>query len=250
MHLHVDSDSLVYAVGFAVQDKDKQVEPLSHVLSTVKRSVTSLIESVENTGYTLYLTGHDNFRMALYPEYKANRKADKPLMYHVIRDYLEETWGAKVITGMEADDAVAIAITDDPTSCVVSMDKDLLTVPGLHMNPRKLEEGVFLVPECEATLTFYRQLLTGDTSDNVPGVGDVSKELKEKYGIPPGRRGFGPASAAAVLPAGTTEAECFSRVREVYSNDGVLLRNGRLLHMTRKLHEDGTPVLWEFPNGI
>lgn len=246
MKLHIDSDSLVYAVGFAVQNKDGTVEPLEHVLSTVKRSIKNLLDNVEHIGFQLYLTGRDNFRMELYPEYKANRTADKPKMYHVIRTYLEECWGAIVVDGMEADDAVAIAITEDTSACLVSMDKDLLTVPGKHINPRKLEQGVFEVSEEEAAVYFYRQLLTGDTSDNVPGVGNISKELKEKYGIPSGRRGFGPASAEAVVPEGLSVEEMFSRVRECYQDDEVLLRNGRLLHMTRKL-VDGKPVLWEFP---
>jgi len=249
MHLHIDSDSLVYAVGFAVQNPDGTVEPLDHVLATVRRSVKNIIDNVPHTGYSLYLTGRDNFRMELFPEYKANRTAAKPQMYWAIRTYLEEMWQATVVNGMEADDAVSIAITEDPTSCVVSMDKDLLTVPGLHLNPRKLDQGVFEVSEDEAMVVFYRQLLTGDTSDNVPGVGNISKELKEKYGIPPGRRGFGPASAEAVIPWHLSERECFSRVRECYNNDEVLLRNGRLLHMTREL-VDGKPKLWEFPHGV
>lgn len=247
MFLHIDSDSMVYAVGFAVQNKDGTVEPLSHVLSTVRSSVQKLIDTIPNSGYKLYLTGRENFRMALYPEYKANRVAEKPKMYHAIRTYLEEQWGAVVVDGMEADDAVSIAITEDPESCIVSMDKDLLTVRGKHVNPKKLEKGVFEVSEQEACITFYRQLLTGDTSDNVPGVGDISKELKEKYGIPSGRQGFGPASAAKVIPADVTEVDAFQRVKECYNNDEILLRNGRLLHMTRKLNQDGSPVLWEFP---
>ena len=246
MKLHIDADYLAYSVGFAVQNEDKTVEPLDHVLSTVKRAISALVEAVPNEGHQLYLTGSNNFRLELFPEYKANRVTEKPLMYHVIRDYMVERWGAVVVEGMEADDAVAIAITEQPEDCLVSMDKDLMTVPGIHLHPKRLQEGFFTVSAEEAIVAFYRQLLTGDTSDNIPGIGDVSRELKEKYGIPPGRRGFGPASAEAVIPAGLAEAECFRRVRECYNNDAILLRNGRLVHMTRKL-VDGKPVLWEFP---
>lgn len=47
--------------------------------------------------------------------------------------------------------------------------------------------------------------------------------------------------------------DAFKRVQEAYRalygdrGDEELLEQGRLLWMTRTLHEDGSPVLWEFP---
>lgn len=246
--LHIDADSIVYAVGFACEDKETgMVSPLNHVLHSVKVWVHGIIDKFPGSEYKLYLTdGPSNFRLELYPEYKANRTAGKPKLYHSIRDYLQEKWGAVVVEGMEADDAIAMALHMDSEAICVSSDKDLLTVAGKHYNPRKPEDGLFEQPPIEAARSFYKQLLMGDLVDNIPGVGAISKELWEKYELPK-RKGVGAKSADAILADAETEWEMFERVRECYSDDERMLLHGRLLHMTREVDEEGNPVLWEFP---
>jgi 5'-3' exonuclease len=77
----------------------------------------------------------------------------------------------------------------------------------------------------------------GDRVDSIPGLGKC-----------------GPVAAFNILEATTNSLEAFKAVleayKEVYEGDAEaqLLEQGRLLHMTRYLHEDGSPVLWEFPN--
>lgn len=245
--LHIDSDSMVYQVGFACEEKDGTVAPTSHVLHSVKEKVHKIIDRFPGAEYHLYLTdGPSNFRLDLYPEYKANRKQPKPKLYHIIRDYLEEKWGAVVIEGMEADDAVAMALHKDSEAICVSGDKDLWTVAGKHLNPRKLEEGVEDVSEADALKAFYTQLLTGDKVDNIPGAPPLDEDLREKYSVAK-RKGIGPKTAEIILDGVETEAEMFERVRECYMDDEQMLLHGRLLHMTRELDEEGKPVLWSFP---
>jgi hypothetical protein len=85
-------------------------------------------------------------------------------------------------------------------------------------------------------LFFYSQCLTGDRTDSILGV-----------------ERLGPVKALGILEGCLTTQEAFNRVREaykaVYGDDGdrLLLESGRLLWMTRELHEDGSPVLWKFP---
>ena len=247
MHLHIDCDSMVYQIGFSCQDKESgQVEPLPHVLATVKSSLNKILESVPGvTGHSIYLTGRDNFRNEIYPEYKANRTAAKPLLYHVIRTYLEEVHNAIVVDGMEADDAVAIALTNDKDAVCVSMDKDLLTVPGWHLHPKKLEEGLLYVTEYEAYKRFYTQLLCGDATDNIRGVGMLPQTVRERFSLPK-RKGVGERSAEIIFAEAKGRAELESLAISCYGDrwlsDGI--RNARLLHMTRELR-DGKPVLWE-----
>jgi DNA polymerase-1 len=62
--------------------------------------------------------------------------------------------------GMMASSGKAIAVT---------IDKDLRSVPGWHWNPDK-EEAPVLVDEALADRNFYTQWLTGDSTDNVPGI--------------------------------------------------------------------------------
>lgn len=247
MTLHIDADSMVYAVGFACQDRETQiVAPLPNVLHSVKLKILRIIKAFPEHGYQLHLTSSANcFRREMYPDYKANRVQDKPLMYDVIRNYMTEVWEAVVHSRIEADDAVAIAVTQDPESIIVSDDKDLLTVPGKHLRPKLLEEGLFEVGELEAAYNFYTQLLTGDVTDNVPGVKELPSDIKEKYKLGK-RKGVGPVTAKTILEGCESELEMFERVRDCYRNDESLLLMGRLLHMVREL-KDGEPVMWEFP---
>ena len=65
--------------------------------------------------------------------------------------------------------------------------------------------------------------------------------------------GIGPVKVQEILGDVSTELELFERVRDQYQakygddGDSYLLETGRLLWMTRELNEDGSPVLWKFP---
>lgn len=68
-----------------------------------------ILETVGATDYTAYLTGSNNFRCELYPEYKANRKnKSRPVFLERAREYMVTVWGAQVTDGIEADDAIGI----------------------------------------------------------------------------------------------------------------------------------------------
>ena len=86
---------------------------------------------------------------------------------------------------------------------------------------------------------FYFQLLTGDRTDDIPGI---------PY--------YGPIKAYNLLNELNTEAELFNAVKKVYEEkfpdtwEERMLEVGRLLWMTKMLDENGGPVLWEFPDGV
>jgi DNA polymerase-1 len=62
----------------------------------------------------------------------------------------------------------------------VTIDKDLRTVPGWHWNPDKEEEPVYVEKE-DADVFFYLQWMTGDTTDNIPGLWRVGPKKAEKF---------------------------------------------------------------------
>ena len=115
-----------------------------------------------------YIGGSDNFRYKIYPEYKANRTKEKPHYLEACREMLVTQYKATVVNGYETDDALGIAQTKyDGNSRLVSLDKDLLQCPGWHFN---WVTGVSkLVSPLDGLRTFYKQLLLGDRSDNIPG---------------------------------------------------------------------------------
>lgn len=195
----VDADYLVYRVGFAVKDD----EPVEYALSTVKQAIHNIWDRFpEAPKGTLYLTGKGNFRdkVATLQVYKGNRDpANKPLYYSEIRDYMIQHHDAVVVQGMEAEDACGVEqyAHKDKSTVIVGVDKDLLCIPGFHYNPVKDE--MIYVTKAEADTHFWKQVLTGDTTDNILGCGvrreEVYKSGKKKGQSYVKRYGVGPIEA-------------------------------------------------------
>jgi len=84
---------------------------------------------------------------------------------------------------MEADDLLAIWNTEKP-GIIVSIDKDLLQVPGLHFNTRNKEYTN--VTEDEGSLLLHTQVLMGDSVDNITGLKGIGKVKAAKVmeGVP------------------------------------------------------------------
>lgn len=174
----VDSDYLLYRIGFAVGED----EPVEYALSTVKHAVNNIWDRFGQKG-TLYLTGRGNYRdeVATIQVYKGNRDpADKPFYYQEIKDYLINIHNAEVVHGMEADDKVGIEQykCKDRDTVIVGQDKDLDMIPGWRFNPVK--EIQYYITLEEANRNFWRQVLTGDRTDNIPGLSGIGPVKAEK----------------------------------------------------------------------
>ena len=156
-----------------------EVESVENALHNANRAVEKIIDAVGNwskrdVGWKLYLTGSGNFRdeLATIRPYKGNRLPwHKPRLGREVTAYLKEHWLARTAYGQEADDALSIMQTSlrasKVPSVIVSIDKDLLMVPGWHYNPTS-GEFTKTSPQ-EGLVRFYRQVLTGDTTDNIGG---------------------------------------------------------------------------------
>lgn len=118
-----------------------------------------------------FLTSTGNFRdeIATIRPYKGNReKAQRPLLYGDLRRWLVEEYDAELVYGWEADDAIATAArAANWQPIIVHVDKDLMQLPGRHFVPGK---GGKTVSKQGALAFFYRQMITGDTADNIQGV--------------------------------------------------------------------------------
>jgi len=201
-------------------------EPLGNVLHSAKLMLKTVQTDLKLDwdDMELYLTGTGNFRYDIYPEYKASRKdLEKPIHYQAIRDYYVNVLGAFVIDGMEADDMCSIRATElEYDGVIVSIDKDLKQVAGSYYNPDKPEEGVVEIDPWTADFNFYCQLLTGDRSDDIPGIS-----------------GLGPKKAAKLLEDCDDEREMYKVCARVYYESGVgddeiIVRNAQLLYMLRE----------------
>ena len=209
----IDADIVAYRVACTLEDDDAE----DFVYARAEDLVDQILVNTEATEYRLFLTGKNNFRYTIYPEYKAHRPKEKPFWLEKCRQYLIATFNAEVIDGQEADDALGIAQTEDTIIC--SIDKDLLMIPGRHYNFVKDEFQE--VTNDSGMLHFYMQCLTGDRSDNIKGIEKI-----------------GPKKAEKILAGCVTEQELFNAVRDAYSNDEEFLMNGRVLWIRRKENED------------
>ena len=176
------------------------VEPVAQVLGGVKNTINAIVERAGCQTYEIYLSCPNNFRnnIAKYAPYKAGRP-DKPVMYDTIKSYLIKNQGAIVATNMEADDALGIEAYKRPAGSFVicSIDKDLLMLAGDHYHLHS--HKITTVPEETTKLTFYRQVLTGDATDNIIGI----------YKL-------GPVTASKLITPEMSEEACFLTCVEEY----------------------------------
>lgn len=249
----IDSDIFQYEYGSCTDDEYK---PLSWPLvqARVQGRINSIMMATGATSYQLYLTSDDksNFRYktATIRPYKGHRPTEKPYWYQGIRNFLVDHRGAQEISEHEADDAISIDQRKDLKSIVrgldgsewnkltfatgygedynycntviCSRDKDLDMIPGWHYSwaaGGQKEKSLWFQTEIGGLRCFYKQLLTGDPVDNIPGLYGVGK------------------SSTLVKHIDTCETEvemydyCFEQYKKRFGSYAhqFMLENGRLL---------------------
>ena len=135
-------------------------------------------------------TPETRFRNRVLPTYKMNRKATRrPIVYKPLRAWVHEEFETFERPGLEGDDGLGILATrkDDTERIVVSIDKDLKTIPGKLFNYGKPELGIVEVSEDEANYYHFTQTLTGDATDGysgLPGCGPVgAKKILDPFWV-------------------------------------------------------------------
>lgn len=184
-------------------------EPLSWPLvqARVDSRIEGILESAGAKTYQIYLTSEDksNFRIevASIRPYKGHRDEEKPYWYSAIRNFLVAHRGAQEVSGYEADDALSISqikslreieVAEDEVkmngtyheefpqeTIICTRDKDLDMVPGWHYSwgaGKQRAKKPWWQDEIGGLRCFYKQLLTGDGIDNIPGLYGVGKSSK------------------------------------------------------------------------
>jgi len=175
-HLAVDADIVAYRCSFACE-----AEPVSVLHRTIDDFLNYMAVDSGVSDMTLYLTGKDNFRykVATTRPYKGNRKkSTKPEHLQASRDYMVKKYKAMVVDGYEADDAIATHMTIDPQTAHCGIDKDIKQIAGWHYNFVK-KEWDEVTPD-EAALLLWRQVLSGDSTDNIPGLKGIGAKKAER----------------------------------------------------------------------
>jgi len=167
---------------------------------------------------------------------------------------MQKYWGAEVVDNMEADDMCAMHQTEDTVIC--SGDKDLLQIEGWHYNPTKPENGMFEMDSINAARNFYLQLLAGDATDNIYGLGAVPEKYVTDFELHhSARKGCGLVSAVRLLEDCEAPVAMHNRVLDIYTEKhggdyeqgyADFLKQGQLLYLCRDLEpETGLPEPWQ-----
>ena len=190
----IDGDIIVYSCAWATDKASNK----SAALAAIRDMLLNMRETLSLTDATIYLSGKDNFRKKIAKSYKANRKDRVPPQYlEQCFQYITEIWGAEWVDGIEADDALGIAATEDPHKIIITIDKDLDQIPGWKYNWRKYK--TYNVTPEQGVRAFWTQMLVGDTADNIKGV-----------------KGIGPVKAGKILAECQMNAQYFSTVYDTY----------------------------------
>lgn len=217
MQVNYDADVITYRIGFTTQDVDSE----NIVRARVDNFIDGIREKLQfsfSTDSELFLLSDsaNNFRFKIFSEYKANRPP-KPRWTPFVKDYLLEQYNAVIVPYHEADDALAMYQTDD--SICVSIDKDLLQIPGAHFG--MVSHEFTTIEEFDGLFWFYQQLMMGDNTDNISGI-----------------KGLGTARTRTILKDCKTEAEMWQAVLATYAkyemDESIPLRNGKLMWCHRK----------------
>lgn len=213
----VDADLLVYNIGYASERTldfgDGWVAPVADSHEAEQRleaEVAKVKEQVEGGEIVFCLSDiESNFRKDLYPPYKANRRVgrSRPLLFDWIRGWICNRGESLILPGLEADDVLGILATEED-AIMVSIDKDLLCVPGTLVNPGQGWSRQVITPEA-ADRFHLEQTLIGDRVDNYPGcpkVGDATAPRLLKEGT------WGEV-VAAFERAGLTEEDALVQAR-------------------------------------
>jgi 5'-3' exonuclease len=243
MRALLDGDIYAFRPASSAENEDVRI-----AIYRMEEMIENTLAAVGADEFSIFLSGDNNFRYDIYPEYKANRTQPKPRHLKECKQYLIDKYQAQVSDGCEADDLLGIEqcksapigatgfplYKDDTIIC--SLDKDLRMIPGNHYSFEisgtsslgkkwtRPAEITFVTP-IEGLRKFYYQVLVGDSTDNIKGA-----------------VGMGPKKTERLLRDCTTEQEMFEAVKDYFSTEEELLITGQCLWIFRKPNDR-----WRFP---
>lgn len=249
--------------GYTAVEARIDVQSEEVALGHIDRILKVMANDIKRAEWVLVLSHpsrEQNFRhkVATTKPYKGNRQSPKPVHYQAVVDSLIKDLRAidgidipaYIAYGYEADDLIRIMSQDtyellprnslnEPDvaliAVVASVDKDLRMINGNHYNWKTGDK--YKVSLWDSQRWFMTQLLTGDATDNIPGLPRVGEK-----------------TAANILEGSSSLAEMFKRVQDAYTEKGFdeayLTEQGQLLWLCEWEGQRWTPgwyaneVMW------
>lgn len=223
----IDGDIIAYRCCTAGQQTYDWGDTGGKVVDTVSfaaaseaalRMTEDWAEKADCKTIAVAFTSGDNFRRRILPTYKATR-GKKPEAHGPVVEAMKKEFKSFEIAGLEADDVMGILATTDKyldRAVVVTIDKDLQTIPGVHLNPTK-EKRPHRVEINQADWFWLYQTLCGDSVDcytGLPGCGPKGAGMILGGSTNPSKLEIlWPRVLAAYLAKGHTEAFALTQAR-------------------------------------
>lgn len=220
--LLIDADVLVYQACAGAEKiicfEEDSCFPqcsLTDALAAFQYKLNFITETLGSDNYLLCFSdeGGNNFRRAIFPQYKSNRAGKpRPVALKFLREHFIKGGGSGVVLypRLEADDVLGILATKagrKHETIVVSIDKDLRSIPGKFFDLGRPEDGIQEITTEDADHWFMMQALMGDATDGYPGCpkfgpATATKALKD---VPKTIKDMWPVVVAAYEKAGFSE---------------------------------------------
>lgn len=216
--LLIDGDILVYRITAAAEvpidwgnDLWTLHADMSECRDALDRQIDMYLEELKADDVILAFSLDRNFRYRVYPQYKSHRQGKrKPVTYVPLKAYAHEKYKTFERPDLEGDDVLGILATSPVIvkgeKVIVSLDKDLKTIPGLICNMR---EPITIqdISEEEADYNHMYQTLIGDTADGYQGCPGIGPKTAEKLldGVPKTYANMWPVVVQAYEKKGLSE---------------------------------------------
>lgn len=239
--VHVDADFLAYMASYEAVGENKSLKDMQHNCAIM---IEKFRRQAGASSVFLHLTPGTSdkgtrYDLAIQKQYQANRKErDKPRYLHMMRQWMSDTYASTMHQLCEADDGMsssqyaAIAEGKREQSIILSKDKDLNMVPGLHMDwdtgeitDTETDYGSIYLDDSLSTKKikgygqafFWAQMLTGDTADNIAGLPFIMNPHMTKP------KKIGPVLTYSLLSDIKSNKEAFAYVKQLYEWTGTLV---------------------------
>ena len=202
-----------------------------------KKKMAEAKDSLFLSDHVMAVKAGASFRDDMYPEYKRDRgkwRIPNPFV-DIVRQRAVEEGYAIFAHGKEADDLLRIwaeeCVLYGIDYVIVSIDKDLLCIPGKHYNPKKKE--LAKMTPVEAMWHYYAQIMAGDPTDHIPGLPQVG--FKTAMGL---IEGIGAEEEIQEIVV----SQYIEKYQDEWENQ--LLSNGKMIHIQKHWNDYFTISNW------